>query len=83
MTSASSLISLVTVAIHHVGGQAYAYWHMEFNTIHSASESQMWTRRELKVGGKLDPVNGIDPYEIEWQDNVNLWAMYLILSQSP
>ena len=30
MTSPSSLISLVTVAIRHVGGQALAYQHMRF-----------------------------------------------------
>ena len=34
MTSASGLISLVTVAIRHVGGQAYAY----ASRIHSASD---------------------------------------------
>ena len=68
MTSASGLISLVTVAIRHVGGQAYAY----ICRIHSTSDPVRthfgilfyYRRRGSKkrCADKLDLVNGIDPY---------------------
>ena len=97
MTSASGLISLVTVAIRHVGGQTYAYARgftlpaMQRGLIPAYYTTIADADSKERYADKLD---GIDPYEIprnEWQDNVDLWpaithvhvCMYLILCPSP
>jgi len=80
MTSASGVISLVTVAIRHVGGQAcvrstFDLWHqqsfgstrftaMQRGFIPSYSTTIADADSKKRYADKLDLVNGIDPYEI-------------------
>ena len=83
MTSAFGLISLVTVAIRHVGGQTYAHAYtwihrlaMQRGLIPAYCTTIADADSRKRYADKLELVNGIDPYEIrrsEWQDNVDLW----------
>jgi len=84
MTSPSSLISLVTVANCHVGGQAYAHASTGFTAlamqrglIPACYTTIADTDSNKRYADKLELVNAIDPYGIlrsEWQDNVDLWS---------
>ena len=73
MRLASCLISLVTVAIRHVGGPTGLTALAMQRGIIPATIADVDSKK--RYADKLELVNGIDPYEIprsEWQENVVL-----------
>ena len=77
MTSAFGLISLVTVAIRHVGGQTYAHAYtwihrlaMQRGLIMHIDATIADADSRKRYADKLELVNGIDPYEIPAEERM-------------
>ena len=73
------------------GSTGFTALAMQRGPAHSSIYYTTTTDPDSKICGKLDLVNGIDPYEIlrnKWQDNINLWpaithAHVCIYTQAP